>query len=72
MMEVAKIRHPITNEPIGDQPEWHKDIEPRFKLSYCGHWFRFYGIDPAKPDVIFFKYLGPTKQTEKRKKNAID
>lgn len=47
-------------------PEWHSDVDPRFIMQWRGHWFTFEGIDPSKPDIIFFKYKEPTSKTRRR------
>jgi len=51
-------------------PEWHKDVNPIFMMQWQGHFFVFEGIDPSKPDVIFFRYKGPTKATQRRRDAA--
>lgn len=49
-------------------PDWHADINPDALVQWCGHWFRFEGIDPNHdPNVMFLKYVGETKTTKRRK-----
>lgn len=63
------ILDPQGNE-VKTMPEWHKDINLRNLMQWCGHWFTFETIDPNyDPDVIVFRYKEPTKAT-KRRNNA--
>lgn len=51
---------------VKQMPTWHQDVDPRFLMNWRGHWFQFAGIDPEKPDMIFFRYKEPTKSTKRR------
>ena len=52
---------------VKNLPEWHKDIQTEQIIQWSGHWFSFVGIDPNHdPDVVIFKYKGPTKATKRR------
>ena len=49
-------------------PEWHSDVQIMTLMTWCGNWFEFAGIDPDHdPDVIMFRWKGPTKSTKRRR-----
>jgi len=50
------------------QPDWHKDINPNGLIPIYGHFFKFEGVDPNKPEVLFMKYEGPSKRRNERGK----
>ena len=53
---------------VPSMPEWHQDINPQSKMTWCGQWFEFLGIDPKHDvDVVFFKRVDYTKQNPRRK-----
>jgi len=63
------ILDPQGNE-VATPPGWHLDVNPRSLLQWCGHWFTFEGVDPEKPEIIFFRYKEPTKSTTRRNNAA--
>jgi hypothetical protein len=58
---------PATGKPFGSMPDWHRDINPDSLIPMFGHFFKFEGIDPAKPEILFLKYDKPCKKKGKKK-----
>jgi len=50
-----------------ETPGWHYDITPGAMLTWCGNWFEFVGVDPDRPDIVFFRHVNETKNNTRTK-----